>query len=553
MRIGIMHVAAGALLLGLAAGQAPAQEQVVSPASSLQAIPLDQITETRQRLARMKGAMAKAVEPLPDGEQRTLAAIVIETTGRCQWRADDSQAWRAAAINDTLRPGAFIRTGLNSSLTLRCGLNSTLMVDSNTRARLPRVLQDGKVLRTTVTVDRGRADIQVDRVGLLNDFSVLTPSGSLAVKGTGMGITYDGFGGTSVVGALHNRMNAIEMRYFTRYGAAWLMSGGALSSEAVPNPTLAAVVETLPPPALQAYEAEDEQSFDSAVDQASADLTSLNDTVRVVLAQDRELVTDSEITQVEQDILAALLATAEILPPDSPLEEEILEDIEVIEEIVDGIIPGDLPPGLALTGYREYFQAMQSPSDRGFLAAALVLDLVDSETPLGGQTSGIGTSVFVAGIEQPVSRRQIPLILETNLNSFFDAELTGARTDAELSSITGYASLPQSQLGNMYVTMIDYGTARAGWFDGSQIPTEADMVALAQIYQNYLTANAAAFAGNQAAARASFTSALNGSLYHALNQPTVGFTPYGNALLLQHVPGYGGGNIAIGQGAISVP
>ena len=79
------------------------------------------------------------------------------------------------------------------------------------------------------------------------------------------------------------------------------------------------------------------------------------------------------------------------------------------------------------------------------------------------------------------------------------------------------------------------------------------MVALAQIYQNYLTANAAAFAGNQAAARASFTSALNGSLYHALNQPTVGFTPYGNALLLQHVPGYGGGNIAIGQGAISVP
>ena len=392
MRIGIMHVAAGALLLGLAAGQAPAQEQVVSPASSLQAIPLDQITETRQRLARMKGAMAKAVEPLPDGEQRTLAAIVIETTGRCQWRADDSQAWRSAAINDTLRPGAFIRTGLNSSLTLRCGLNSTLMVDSNTRARLPRVLQDGKVLRTTVTVDRGRADIQVDRVGLLNDFSVLTPSGSLAVKGTGMGITYDGFGGTSVVGALHNRMNAIEMRYFTRYGAAWLMSGGALSSEAVPNPTLAAVVETLPPPALQAYEAEDEQSFDSAVDQASADLTSLNDTVRVVLAQDRELVTDSEITQVEQDILAALLATAEILPPDSPLEEEILEDIEVIEEIVDGIIPGDLPPGLALTGYREYFQAMQSPSDRGFLAAALVLDLVDSETPLGGQTSGIGTS-----------------------------------------------------------------------------------------------------------------------------------------------------------------
>jgi hypothetical protein len=62
-------------------------------------------------------------------------------------------------------------------------------------------MQDGDVLRTIVTIDRGRADIQVDRVGLMNDFSVLTPSGSLAVKGTGMGVKYDGFTGTSVVGA----------------------------------------------------------------------------------------------------------------------------------------------------------------------------------------------------------------------------------------------------------------------------------------------------------------------------------------------------------------
>ena len=35
----------------------------------------------------------------------------------------------------------------------------------------------------------------------MNDFSVLTPSGSPAVKGTGMGVKYDGFTGTSVVGA----------------------------------------------------------------------------------------------------------------------------------------------------------------------------------------------------------------------------------------------------------------------------------------------------------------------------------------------------------------
>ena len=61
-------------------------------------------------------------------------------------------------------------------------------------------MQDGDVLKTIVTINRGRADIQVDRVGLMNDFSVLTPSGSLAVKGTGMGVKYDGFTGTSVVG-----------------------------------------------------------------------------------------------------------------------------------------------------------------------------------------------------------------------------------------------------------------------------------------------------------------------------------------------------------------
>ena len=341
MRRGILNSSILLIATLMASAAASAQDGTIAidaPDQKLVPGPVTRISEIQQRLASFKGALKDGAKAMPEGESRVLPAVIMEVKGRCQWRADEQASWKKAAVNDSIRAGAWIRTGLNSTLTLRCGLNSTVLVDSNSRVRLPQLIQDGDVLRTVVTVNRGRADIQVDRVGLINDFSVLTPSGSLAVKGTGMGVQYDGFEGTTVVGARHNRMNAIEMRYFTREGYAWMMSGGAVSTQSVPNPATVAALETQPDPSLQAYESEDSGSYNSVADQALSSTDTSTETTRIVLAQEQERVTESIITDIEQEVIAGILTDQQAILLAAAQEAEAAAQSGLLDEEIAAVI-----------------------------------------------------------------------------------------------------------------------------------------------------------------------------------------------------------------------
>ncbi|MCH2153775.1 MAG: FecR family protein [Phycisphaerales bacterium] len=545
MQRGIVHFSLmlPAVLLAIATAHGQENPVAINTAEAVtDPAPPNRIEEIQYKLAQLKGAINVQAEALPEGQTRVLAALVIESKGRCQWRPDKDAAWKKAEVNDSLRPGAHIRTGLNSTLTLRCGLNSTVLVDSNTRAKLPQLIQDGDKLKTIVTVDRGRADIQVDHVGLTNDFSVLTPSGSLAVKGTGMGVQYDGFEGTRIVGARHNRMNAIEMRYFARDGHVWFMSGGAVSTQSVPNPAIGAALETQPEASLQAYEAEDASSYDSVADQALAATDSATVTTRVVLAQERQSVNESVLNELEQLVIANMLAEQEalLLAAMDAAESDIID--EEVVEIIDDTIDNDPPPTqeiLDIPGYSSYFAQLQNPSDQAFLAAAMVLDLVGKDTPFGSNSSGIGETINVPG-EGNVQRRQLPIALETKFyEAGYDGSLTGGRESAAIP--IGYDELPDSgPLKQMYEGLIQYGLDRPDWFivsSGPGVPTNADLEQMVQIYENYLQANSAAFGGQLVAPRQFFVNSLG----EVILIPSTGFTPYAGQLLLNNVPSFSNG------------
>ncbi len=68
------------------------------------------------------------VKPLPEGQTKVLTARVIDVKGTAQWRPSDKAPWKNAKVNDLLDPGARMRTGLRSSITLRVGMNATIMV-----------------------------------------------------------------------------------------------------------------------------------------------------------------------------------------------------------------------------------------------------------------------------------------------------------------------------------------------------------------------------------------------------------------------------------------
>jgi hypothetical protein len=207
------------------------------------------VEEFRLNFQDAAEAAHAATQPLPEGQFKVLEAVVMATSGRAEWRADEKSAWKAAAMDDLLRPGAMIRTGKQSLLTLRVGKNITLLVDSLTRATLPEIVQDGQVLRTRAGVERGRVDAKVDHIGLINDVAIVTPSTTLAVRGTGFAVRYGGLEGTQIAASRFNFMSRVEVHYFaTRL--TYQLTRQAVSSDKIQDPAVAALFDTIGPPPI---------------------------------------------------------------------------------------------------------------------------------------------------------------------------------------------------------------------------------------------------------------------------------------------------------------
>jgi hypothetical protein len=190
--------------------------------------------------------------------QQKLRALVIDVKGRAQWRPSEQESWKNAKVNDILEPGADIRTGLRSSVALRVGKNATVLVDRATRLSLPVILQDGQTLRTRAAVRRGRADFKVDSkvelIGLVNDFEVLTPTTTLAVRGTGFAVRWGALEGAEME-ALSAEVLAIEVHYLLTQ-MRYLLATGSVTRETLPNPVLVALFETFQKPLPSITEAE---------------------------------------------------------------------------------------------------------------------------------------------------------------------------------------------------------------------------------------------------------------------------------------------------------
>jgi hypothetical protein len=193
------------------------------------------------------------VEALPAGKTETLQALVIAVEGKAEWKPANAEKFKAAAVNDLLDVGAEIRTGLRSTVTLRVGKNATLVVDRASRVELPVMVQDGAVLRTRAAVHRGKCEFKVEAVAITSDFQVLTPSATLAVRGTGFTVEWGALEGVKVTGVDTNRVRAIELGYFAGLQQVFVSGEGA-SSSPWPQPVELALYRTVfppPPPSLE--------------------------------------------------------------------------------------------------------------------------------------------------------------------------------------------------------------------------------------------------------------------------------------------------------------
>lgn len=181
-------------------------------------------------------------------ESQPLQGIFMEVQGKVRWRASERDAWRDAAVNDLFGSGAEVRTGLRSRATLRLGQNASVLVDSGTSFQVPTVVREGESLRTMAAVKTGRVDFKVDRIeGFANDFKVVTPQTTLAVRGTGFAVNSGVLNGVEITGARTNMINAIEIRYVAG-NLQYFLSGDGKSTSSEKDPVKNAWMNTLGPP-----------------------------------------------------------------------------------------------------------------------------------------------------------------------------------------------------------------------------------------------------------------------------------------------------------------
>lgn len=206
-------------------------------------------------LGNSAGRFLQPAEPVEIGPAlvdeatgQPLQALFIDVQGPVRWRADENSPWQDAKLDDLVNPGVEVQTLFRGRAAIRVGKNATLLMDPLTTIVLPDLVEDGQTLRTRVAIKAGRADFKVDKVGLDNDFQVRVGSATMAVTGTGGTFSYGGFSGAEFRGASFNEINAINVSYFATMQQRIAISGAGRSTEATPNPVLAALASTVAPP-----------------------------------------------------------------------------------------------------------------------------------------------------------------------------------------------------------------------------------------------------------------------------------------------------------------
>jgi len=118
---------------------------------------------------------AEADEPL---QGRVRAA-----EGTVEMRSAKGEPWRPVEVGTTLPAGADLRTGFRA----RCVLDMTdslVQIDPLSVVRIAELQQEGKEVRTRLHLKQGHAQAIVEKGRIESDFAILTPSATLAVRGT---------------------------------------------------------------------------------------------------------------------------------------------------------------------------------------------------------------------------------------------------------------------------------------------------------------------------------------------------------------------------------
>jgi hypothetical protein len=119
-----------------------------------------------------------------------MKVYITEVKGLVQVRDGEADAWRAAKAQMIISQGAELRTGPHSSVTCVIPPDQTFTLDRLGTVRVEEAARHGDKITTDLIMKYGRTRYDIEAAGLEHEASIISPSSTLAVRGTNVSL-YD--------------------------------------------------------------------------------------------------------------------------------------------------------------------------------------------------------------------------------------------------------------------------------------------------------------------------------------------------------------------------
>lgn len=136
-----------------------------------------------------EGAGAAADAPaMPATPQHALEAMVTGVAGLVQVRLAEDQPWQAVQVGMKLGAGAEFRTGPRSAVQFAIPPAQTVTLDRLGTVKLLQAIESGGMVTTDLGMQYGRTRYDIHAAGVEHAATIRSPSATLAVRGTRVGI-----------------------------------------------------------------------------------------------------------------------------------------------------------------------------------------------------------------------------------------------------------------------------------------------------------------------------------------------------------------------------
>jgi hypothetical protein len=131
----------------------------------------------------------------PAAAGAAMTATVVEVSGtasRLTGTVNAQEQWAPLAVKDVLGESTVIRTGLRSKVVLAFADNSVVVIDRGTKMGIGEFRREAGATKTSLGLKYGAMRAEVDRAKGPNNFTVASPTNTLALEGSGANFSFSG-------------------------------------------------------------------------------------------------------------------------------------------------------------------------------------------------------------------------------------------------------------------------------------------------------------------------------------------------------------------------